>query len=169
MHFAVTIPPRHLLVDDSTSGRHPLDVTGRQYPLVSQTVAMLHFAGENVGNGFNSPMRMPGKTCQVVLRFVVSKVVQQQERVEILGVAEPEGSTQVHARTLNGGFGFDQSFDGSYGHGFLMTFCGCGRNLLPCRCRCQLSMVVGLVMDSSTPQSGYIRESLPFPTPSVIC
>jgi len=72
-------------------------------------------------------------------------------------------------KELNGGFGLDQSFDGSYGHGFLMTFCECGRNLLPCRCRCQLSMVIGLPMDSSTPQSSQISEASPLPTPSVIC
>ena len=137
MHFAAVVAPRHLLVDDSTSCGHPLDVTGSDYTLVSKAVPVLDCTRENVGDGLDSPLRMPRKVCQVVFRPVVSKIVQQEEGVEVLCVAETERSTSLHSHTLNCRLRFDQLFDRPYGHWFLLTL-QCQRNLLQFRYRCRL-------------------------------
>ena len=52
-------------------------------------------------------VRMPGKSRQVVVRIVVAEIVQQQKRIEILGLAETEGALQLYARAFDGGLRFE--------------------------------------------------------------
>src|SRR5450631_864178 len=61
-------------------------------------------------------MRVPWKSGQIVRRILVAKIVQQQERIELLGFAETEGALQLHACSLNGGFGFKNLFHSTQGH-----------------------------------------------------
>ena len=63
-------------------------------------------------------MRMPGEAGAIVVRPIVAEVVEQQERIEFLGVAEAEGAAQMHAGAFNGGLGADDALDWSNGHVF---------------------------------------------------
>ena len=49
-------------------------------------------------------MRMPRKAGEVVVRVVVAEIVEQQERIELGRVAEPEGAPQLHAGAFDCGF-----------------------------------------------------------------
>src|SRR5207247_1557898 len=70
---------------------------------VAQAVTVLYRPVEDVGDGFDPAMGVPRKSGEVVLRVVVAEVVQQEERVELARVPEPERSAQPHARALDGG------------------------------------------------------------------
>ena len=48
---------------------------------------------------------------------VVAEIVEQQERVELAGLAEAEGAVQLHAGAFHGGRGLDDPLDRSDGHG----------------------------------------------------
>ena len=61
-------------------------------------------------------MRVPRETRQVIFRNVVAEIVQQEERVEFRGVAEPERAPQVHSRAFDGWFCFAQPLNWSKGH-----------------------------------------------------
>ncbi len=80
--------------------RHPLDVAGGDGAVVAHAVAVLHGSGEDVGDGLDPAVRMPGKARQIIRGNVVAEIVEQQERVEIGGVAEAEGAAQMHSCAL---------------------------------------------------------------------
>src|SRR5262245_66657466 len=61
-------------------------------------------------------MRVPREAGEEVLRVVVPEVVEEQERVEIRGVAEAEGALKLHASALHGGFGAAEPFDRANRH-----------------------------------------------------
>ena len=77
-------------MDDSLPRRHPLDVAGRDGATVSQAVAVLHLSRQDVGDGLDAAVGMPGEAGQVVLRVVVAEVVQEEEGVEVGCIAKPE-------------------------------------------------------------------------------
>src|SRR5579872_4726808 len=103
-------------MDDAAARRHPLHVAGSDSSAIPHAVAVLHGAGEDIGDGFDAAVGVPREARQVVLWNVVAEVVQKQERVEFGGVAEAECAAQVHAGAFHGRFGFDKPLDGSYGH-----------------------------------------------------
>jgi hypothetical protein len=70
-------------VDDAAAGGHPLHVARRDHAPVPHAVAVLHGPGQHVGDGLDAAVRMPGKPRQIVLRAVVAKIVEQQERIEV--------------------------------------------------------------------------------------
>ena len=101
MHAALRVSLRHLLVQDAAAGRHPLHVAGRHLALVAQAVAVLDRARQHVGNRLDAAVRMPRKSRQIIFGIVVAEIVQQQERIELLGLAETEGALQLHARAFD--------------------------------------------------------------------
>jgi hypothetical protein len=104
---------RHLLVQDSAPGSHPLHVPGAQGAAVSQTVAVIDAARQHIGDGLDAPVRMPGKSRAIVVGAVVAEVVEQQKGIELARVAEAEGAAQLHAGALDRRLGLNDSFDGS--------------------------------------------------------
>ena len=74
---------------------------------------MIDRAGEHVGDGFNAAMRMPREACEKILGTFVAEIVEQQERIEVLGVAEAEGTLQLYAGAFEGVFGFENALDRS--------------------------------------------------------
>ena len=110
-------------MDDAAAGGHPLDVAGGDGAAVAHAVAVLHGSGEDVGDGLDAAMRMPGKAGEIVLGNVVAEVVEQQEGIEVGRVAEAEGAAQMDARAFERGLGLDEAFDGSNGHRFLGDSC----------------------------------------------
>ena len=99
-----------------TSRSHPLHVPRPQLAAVSQAVAVTHLPGEDVGNRLDTPMWMPGKPGEIIVRILVPKIIQQQERVEVLGLSEAKGTAQSHTRSFDRGLGLINSLDGSDGH-----------------------------------------------------
>src|SRR5207244_1287759 len=53
VHTPLGITLGHLLVQDATTGGHPLHVTGSHLALVDQAIAVLHGACEDVGDRLN--------------------------------------------------------------------------------------------------------------------
>ena len=90
---------------------HPLDIAGGDNPLVPHAVAVLHVAGEHVGDGLDPPVRVPGEPLEIVLRSVIAKIVQQQKRVEYRHLAEAEDPLQVHPGPFHRGLGFQDLAD----------------------------------------------------------
>ena len=68
---------------------------------VAQAVAVLHGAGQHVGDRLDAAVRMPRESREVVLRAFVAEVVEQQEGIEGLGVPEAEGPPQLHPGALD--------------------------------------------------------------------
>ena len=116
MHAALRVALRHFLVENAAAGRHPLHVAGAEVAAVAQAVAVLDVARQHIGDGLDAAMRMPGKAGAIVVRPIVAEIVEQQERIELLGVAEAEGAAKMHAGAFDRGLGADDAFDRSNGH-----------------------------------------------------
>jgi hypothetical protein len=56
---------------------------------------------------------MPRESCQIILRDVIAKVIQEEERVKVGCVTEAEGSAQMHAGALERRFGLNEAFYGT--------------------------------------------------------
>src|SRR5579862_664391 len=61
-------------------------------------------------------MRVPRKAGEIIFGNVVAKVIEQEERVEVRGVAEAEGATEMNTGALHSWFGGYKSFYGAYRH-----------------------------------------------------
>ncbi len=75
---------------------------GGHFALVAQTVAVLDRTGEDVSYGFNTAVRVPWKSRDIIAGIVVAEIVQQEKRIEILGFAEAEGALQLDPRAFDG-------------------------------------------------------------------
>ena len=93
MHPPGPVTFRHLLMDDSASGSHPLHVTRGNGPVVPHAVAVFHGSGEHIGDGLDAAVGMPWETCQIIFRYVIAEVIQQKKWIEVGGVAETEGAS----------------------------------------------------------------------------
>ena len=111
-------------MEDAAARRHPLHVAGGQSALVAETIAMIDSAGQNIGDGLDSPVGMPGEAGAVVVRVFVAEIVEEQKRVEVARLTKPEGAAQMHASPFNGGLRFDNPFYGSNGHGICLSVSG---------------------------------------------
>ena len=59
---------------------------------------------------------MPGKAGAIIVGTIIAEIIEQQEGIELAGLAEAEGAMQLHAGTFHGGLGLHNPFDGSDGH-----------------------------------------------------
>ncbi len=110
-HVSVAVPPGHLLMDDSASCGHPLDVTRPYDAPVLHAVAVLDSASQNVCDGLDASMGMPGEALDVGLRIVRPEVVEKKERIEDTFLAEAEPPSQMDSRALHGGAAGDDPTD----------------------------------------------------------
>src|SRR5207244_10865065 len=101
---------------DRAARGHPRDVTGPKGSLVSEAVTVVHRPREDVGDGFDPAMGVPGEPREVVLGVLVAKVVEQEKGIELFGIAEAERAAQPHAGPLDGRLRLDNSLDWSNGH-----------------------------------------------------
>jgi len=62
MHPSGLIALRHFLMNDATASGHPLNVARADGAAVAHAVPVLDSSGENVSDGFNPAMRMPGES-----------------------------------------------------------------------------------------------------------
>jgi hypothetical protein len=103
VHPSTLVALRHLLMKYSASGRHPLNVTGSQRATISQTVTVVNRACEDIRNGFDPAMWMPGETGEKVFGILVAEVVEQKEWIEFRSLPETKRATQFYARAFDGG------------------------------------------------------------------
>ena len=109
VHAAVLVALGHLLVQNAAAGGHPLHVACGHAALVAERVAVGDLTGQHIGDGLDAAMRVPGEAGQIIRGILVAKIVEQQERIELAGLAEAEGALQLDAGALDGGFGFVES------------------------------------------------------------
>src|ERR1051326_1351224 len=117
MHASGGIAFGHFLVDDAAASGHPLHVTGSDCAAITHAVAMLDCSSQNVRDGLNTAMRMPGKSGEIVFWQLIAEIVEQKEGIIVRGAAEPEGAAQMNSCAFHGGLGLDQLLHGSDGHG----------------------------------------------------
>src|SRR6266566_2199222 len=101
VHSSVIVTLRHFLMKNAAAGGHPLNVAGTKRTLIPKTVAMLHRSGKYVGNRFDSAMRMPREPRRVIRWIVIAKIVEQQKRIGLFGIAETERATQMNSRPFD--------------------------------------------------------------------
>ena len=65
---------------------------------------------------------MPRKTSEIVLRDVIAEIIEQEERVNVVGVFEAECAAQMNSCTFESRFGFDKAFDGANRHVYLQPY-----------------------------------------------
>src|SRR5688572_7218662 len=64
-------------------------------------------------------MGVPGEAREVIRRALVAEVIEEQERIELVGRAESERAPQFHAGAFHRRLGLDDLLDGPYRHGEL--------------------------------------------------
>ena len=116
VHLALGVAFRHFLMKDAGTSSHPLHIAAFQRAAIAQAVAMLHRAREDIGDGFNAAMRMPGKARHIVARGLTPEVVKQQERVELGRIAKAESAVQMHACAFDMRLGGGLAENGAEGH-----------------------------------------------------
>jgi hypothetical protein len=84
-------------MQNSASRRHPLDVARAELAAVTNAIAMLDRADQDIGYGLDPTMWMPGKASPEIVGIVVPEIVEQQEWIELVGLAKAERPMQ-HAR-----------------------------------------------------------------------
>jgi len=124
VHSPSRIPHRHLVVENATAGRHPLDIPPTQHAAVPETVGMLDRTGQDIGDRFDAAVGMPGKTGAIRCRIVVPEVIEQQEGIGLGGVAKAEGAPEVYPGPFDGGPGLGNASDGTNGHRILRLMMG---------------------------------------------
>ena len=83
LHAASRVALGHLLMDDTAASRHPLDVASGDGAMVAHAIAMFYSSGEDIGDGLDAAMRVPGKSGEIILGDVIAKVVEEEERASI--------------------------------------------------------------------------------------
>jgi hypothetical protein len=73
-------------------------------------------AGEDVGDGFDAAVRVPGESGEIVFGDVIAEVVEEEEGVEVAGGSEAEGAAEVDSGAFEGGLGLDYAFYWANGH-----------------------------------------------------
>jgi len=58
---------------------------------------MLDIARQDIGDGLDAPMRVPGEALEILIGMVRAEVVEQQEGIEQRGAAEAEGAAEMDA------------------------------------------------------------------------
>src|SRR5258706_8557978 len=101
---------------DAPASRHPLDSARAKTAPVAETVAMVDRARQDVCDRFDPAVWMPRKAGKVIAGVVVAEIVEQQERVELGGVAEPERALKLDAGAFHGRGGLQQFPDWTNGH-----------------------------------------------------
>ena len=86
-------------------------------PLLPRRVAVRDLTGEDISDGLDAAVRMPGEAGEIIRRILVTEIVEQQERIELVGLAEAEGALELDAGALDGGLGFKDLFHGTKRHG----------------------------------------------------
>jgi hypothetical protein len=115
LHDALGVALGHFLVDDAAAGGHPLDVAGGDDALIAHAVAVLDVTGEDVGDGLDAPVGVPGEAFEIVLGPVIAKIVQEEKGVELGDFAEAEDALEMHPGSFEGGFGFQDLADSAGG------------------------------------------------------
>ena len=105
---------------DSARRFHGARNAGGDLAAIPQAVPVLDRSGQHVRDRLDPAVRVPGEPREVSLGIVVPEVVEEEERVEVLGVAEPERAAEMHARAFEGGFGLDEPLDRTNRHGHLV-------------------------------------------------
>ncbi len=95
-------------MDDPTASGHPLDVAGVDNSFVSQTVPMFDRALQQIGDGFNSAVRMPGEAFDVLTGFGAVKIIEKEKGVEVRLLVKAKCSFEVYAGPLECGYAFHQ-------------------------------------------------------------
>ena len=60
--------------------------------------------GEDVRDGFNPAMRMPGKAREIILGNVIAEIVEQEKGIKVGCVSETEGAAEMNARAFESRF-----------------------------------------------------------------
>ncbi len=97
-------------MQNAAAGGHPLHIACGHAALVAERIAVRHFAGENISDGLDAAVRMPGEAGEIVGRILVAEIIEQEERVEFVRFAEAEGALQLDAGTFDGGLGLIDFF-----------------------------------------------------------
>src|SRR5262245_56739236 len=99
-------------MEDAAAGGHPLHVAGAEVAAVAEAVAERDRPGEHVRDRLDAAMRMPRKAGDVILGTLITKIIEEQERIEVGRVTKAEGALQLHARALQRRLGLNDFFHG---------------------------------------------------------
>ena len=91
------------------------------WPAIAEAVAMLHRAGQHIGDGLDAAMRMPGKAPEIIARIVVAEIVHHQERIGQRRIAEAEDAMQLDAGAFHGRRGNALMLYGTDRHGQVLS------------------------------------------------
>src|SRR5215208_6807367 len=116
MHAALAVALRHFLMHDAAAGGHPLNIARGERSPIPEAVAMVDRSCQHIGDRFDSAMRMPRKSSPIIGGIFIAEIIEEQEWVEVSGIAETEGAVQLHSGTFHRGLRFDDAFDRSYRH-----------------------------------------------------
>ena len=101
MHLPLRVSGRHFLVDDAGTGGHPLYVTVAEHTTVAKRITMFDIALQDIGDGLDATMRVPGKAFQIFRRVVIPEIVHHQERIERIGIAEAKYAVEMDTCALH--------------------------------------------------------------------
>src|SRR5271169_1918819 len=71
------------------------------FPLLPKLSPVLNRAGQDVGDGFDAAMWMPGKSGRVIVGVIVTEIVQQEKWIEFPGLAEADGDARAFTNSTS--------------------------------------------------------------------
>ena len=75
---------------------------------------MFDIALQDIGDGLDATMRVPGKAFQIFRRVVIPEIIHHQERIERIGIAEAKYAVEMDTCALHRRGGLALHLDGAY-------------------------------------------------------
>ena len=98
-------------MDNAGTCCHPLHIPVREDTAIAQRICVLDLTFQDIGDGFNAAMGMPGKALCIFLRVIIAKIIHHQKRIKIRRLAKAENTVQMHPRPFHCWSGFICEFD----------------------------------------------------------
>jgi hypothetical protein len=75
-------------MDDAAASRHPLDIARADCAPITNAVTMFDSTRENVSDRLDPAVRVPGKSSEVILWNIISKIIEEEKGIEVFRVSK---------------------------------------------------------------------------------
>ena len=89
-------------MQEAAAGGHPLHIPGTHFALVPQAVTVLDRSRKDVGDRLHAPLRVPGEPGEIIVWIFTPEIVELQEWIVVLGLAEAKCAMQLHSCAFDG-------------------------------------------------------------------
>src|SRR6185503_16656871 len=103
-------------MQNAAARSHPLHVARCERSNVAEAVAMLNSSRKHIRYGDDAAMWMPWEPSEIIGRYIVPEIIEEQKRVKFVGFAKAKCAAQLDSCSLNCWRGLDDFLDSADRH-----------------------------------------------------